>query len=91
MAFNKKQIGPVGGQSLRGKAPQIFAYKTTDAIATVKASGYFNEMAGMVDVGDIFVASTIANDAATGCYMLAVASVSAVGVVTTVAANYTAA
>lgn len=90
MAFNKTQITPVGGQSLRGKAPQIFAYKTTDAIATVKASGYFNEMAGLVEAGDIIVVSTIASGAATGCYMLTVAANTS-GVITTAVASYSAA
>lgn len=91
MAFEKKQVGPTGGQSLRGKAPQLFAYKTSDALAAVKASGYFNEMADMVEAGDIFIVSTVSSGAATGCYILAVAGVSAAGVVTTVVANYTAA
>lgn len=90
MAFSKTQITPVGGQSLRGKAPQVFAYKTTDALATVKASGYFDEMAEMLEAGDIIVVSTMSSGSATGCYLLTVAAITA-GVVTTAVASYTAA
>lgn len=90
MSFKKESITPTGGQSLRGKAPQVFAYKTTDAIATVKASGYFNEVAGMLEPGDLIFVSTMSSGAATGCYFLAVAAITS-GVVTTAVAAYTAA
>ena len=91
MVFNKQAITPIGGQSLRGKAPQVYAYKTTDAIATVKASGYFNDFNAFLEAGDlIFVSTMNSSGAATGCYFLAVAANTA-GVVTTAVAAYTAA
>ena len=90
MVFNKQAITPIGGQSLRGKAPQVYAYKTTDAIATVKASGYFNDFNAFLEAGDLIFVSTMNSGAATGCYFLAVAANTA-GVVTTAVAAYTAA
>jgi len=42
-----QQIGP------GGKAPRIWVYSTTDAIATVNTSGYFNDAADIVQVRDI--------------------------------------
>lgn len=91
MAFNKQAITPIGGQSLRGKAPQAYAYKTNDAIATVKGSGYFNEFGSFLEPGDlIFVSTMNSSSAAAGCYFLVVAANTA-GVVTTAVAAYTAA
>lgn len=42
MAFIKENFTPIGGQSRRGKAPQVYAYATLDAATTVDGSGYFN-------------------------------------------------
>ena len=42
MAFAKTNLTPVGGQSSRGKAPQVWSYATTDALTTVDAAGYFD-------------------------------------------------
>ena len=53
MAFNRDGWNPIGGQSKKGSAPQIFAYTTTDAIADVNTEGYFNSVAQEVGVGDI--------------------------------------
>ena len=91
MAFNKKEIIPIGGQSCRGRAPQVYAYKTTDAIETVKASGYFNGCGAFLEQGDlIFVSTMNSSNVATGCYFLVVATISN-GVITTAPASYTAA
>ena len=40
-------------ESKKGTAPQMFAYTTTDTQATVRASGYFNDVAATIAVGDI--------------------------------------
>lgn len=53
MAFLIANFSPIGGQSSRGYAPQRFSYKTADAHATVDTSGYFNEVSGMLEPGDI--------------------------------------
>ncbi len=56
MAFSMsglQQVGP-GGNS-----PRIWVYSTTDAIATVNTSGYFNGAADVLTVRDIiFVCDT---------------------------------
>jgi len=53
MAFSSDGLVPIGGMSKAGNAPQIWAYKTTDAHATVDTSGYFNSVAGLMKVGDL--------------------------------------
>lgn len=56
MAFSLsglQQVGP-GGNS-----PRIWTYSTTDAIATVNTSGYFNNASDVLTVRDIiFVCDT---------------------------------
>ena len=42
-----QQLGP------GGKAPRIWVYSTTDAIATVNSSGYFNDATDLLQVRDI--------------------------------------
>lgn len=37
----------------RGNAPSMYGYKTTDAIADVNTSGYFNTLSDTLEVGDI--------------------------------------
>lgn len=90
MSFSNAAITPVGGQSLRGKAPQVFAYKTTDALSTVKGSGYFNSFGPMLEPGDLILVSTMSSGSATNCYILTVAAKTS-GTVTTAVAAYTAA
>lgn len=88
MSFSNATITPVGGQSLRGKAPQVFAYKTTDALNTVKASGYFNSFGPMLEPGDIILCTTMSSGAGSSCYMLTVAAKTS-GTVTTAVSAYT--
>lgn len=59
MAFDITYFNPVGGQSKRGKAPQVFTYATLDAHTTVDGAGYFNSSVAyggaynMLEIGDI--------------------------------------
>jgi hypothetical protein len=59
MAFDIKYLNPVGGNSKRGLAPQVFTYATLDAHATVDTAGYFNSAVAysgaynMLEIGDI--------------------------------------
>ncbi len=53
MAFDKTRFNSAGGQGLRGKSFQTFNYRTTDAIATVAAAGYFDDVRSMIDIGDL--------------------------------------
>lgn len=53
MAFSRDGWQPIGGQSKRGKAPMMWSYTTTDAIATVNTANYFNSVNAEVKVGDL--------------------------------------
>ena len=55
-----------------GKAPSVYAYKTTDAIADVNTSGYFNSLANTISVGDLIycVTSTGSTAVATLVYVV---------------------
>lgn len=39
--FIRTDFSPVGAQARRGVVPQQFAYTSPDALAAIKASGYF--------------------------------------------------
>jgi hypothetical protein len=52
MTFSKTNFSPIGSNAKRGVAPQHFSYKTADSLATVQASGYFNDLTTMLEVGD---------------------------------------
>ena len=41
MSFIRTDFSPVGAQARAGVVPQVFAYTSPDALATIKASGYF--------------------------------------------------
>ncbi len=43
------QVGP------GGNAPRLWMYSTTDAIATVNTSGYFNSAADLLQVRDVII------------------------------------
>ena len=53
MTFDFKYFQPIGGQGGRGKAPQCFSYKTTDAPADVDTAGYFNPARNLLELGDV--------------------------------------
>ena len=57
MAFNREAFSPVGGQSTRGSAPQVYSYVTTsDDKTIVEANGYFNGASTYLEVNDIIMA-----------------------------------
>lgn len=53
MAYAEAGLQPIGGQGKAGSAPQMWSYTTTDTIATVNTSGYFNSAADLLKVGDL--------------------------------------
>lgn len=53
MPFILDNLQPIGGQGKRGRASQHWSYWTLDATATVDTSGYFNEVANLLSVGDV--------------------------------------
>jgi hypothetical protein len=62
----------VASAAKRGNAPSIYAYKTTDTIATVNTEGYFNDLSDTLAVGDLIycVTSTGTTAVATLVYVL---------------------
>ena len=58
MAFARAGWNPIGGQSKKGTAPQLFTYTTTDAVTVVDGSGYFNDVSDDVSVGDVIISVT---------------------------------
>jgi len=71
MAFSTTGFTAVTA-SKRGNAPSIYAYKTTDAIADVNTTGYFNYLSDTLEVGDLIycVTSTGSTAVATLAYVL---------------------
>jgi hypothetical protein len=57
MAYSNDGLQVVAA-SKRGTAPSIYAYKTTDAIADVNTSGYFNTLSDTLEVGDLIYCVT---------------------------------
>jgi len=53
MAYSVTGLQPIGGQSKAGNAPQMWSYTSADAIATVNTTGYFNDAADVLKVGDL--------------------------------------
>ncbi len=52
MAFSATGWATIGA-SKRGNAPSVYSYSTTDAIADINTSGYFNTLANSLSVGDL--------------------------------------
>lgn len=57
MAFSATGWATVAA-SKRGNAPSVYAYKTADVIGDVNTSGYFNDLANMLSVGDLIYCFT---------------------------------
>lgn len=75
MAYSSTGFATVAA-SKAGNAPAVYAYKTTDAIADVNTSGYFNSLSSILSVGDLIycVTSTGSTAVATLVYVLSNAS-----------------
>lgn len=52
MAYSNDNLNKIGGQALRGHAPQVLTYANKSG-DDVTASGYFNEAAPMLAAGDV--------------------------------------
>ena len=55
MAFDITGFQPICGQAKAGNAPQWWSYVApgTDAIADINTEGYFDDVAGLLKVGDV--------------------------------------
>lgn len=71
MAFSATGFATIGA-SKKGNAPSVYSYSTTDTIATVNTSGYFNDLANTLAVGDLIycLTSTGSTAVATLVYVL---------------------
>lgn len=75
MAFSTTGFATIGA-SKAGNAPAVYSYKTTDAIADVNTTGYFNSLSATLNVGDLIycLTSTGTTAVATLVYVLSNAS-----------------
>lgn len=64
--------------SKAGNSPAIYAYKTTDAIADVNTSGYFNTLANVLSVGDLIYCVTSIGSTAVATLVYVVSNASGV-------------
>jgi hypothetical protein len=78
MAFDRANWSPIGGQSKRGKAPQMWSYKTTDAKTVVDGAGYFNAVSDDVVVGDLIYSFASTAGTATASHHVVLSNASGV-------------
>lgn len=55
MAFVRNDFNTIGGQARAGVTPAMYVYTTTEAHTAVDASGYFNDVSDIVNVGDMII------------------------------------
>jgi hypothetical protein len=56
MSYSRAGLQRLGPQN--SGAPAVFSYATTDALTTVDGSGYFNDAADILQVGDWILVSS---------------------------------
>lgn len=87
MAFTANTFLPMSSMA-NSNAPRHWTYTTPDAKATVVASGYFNDAATLLQVGDL-IWSVDANGGTETFTLVFVDAISAAGVVTTLSSTLT--
>ena len=78
MAFARAGWSPAGGQSLKGSAPQMWTYTTTDAKTVVDGAGYFNAVSDDVTVGDLIYSYASTGGTATATLHIVLSNASGV-------------
>jgi len=78
MAFARAGWNPIGGQSKKGVAPQMWSYASTDAKTAIDAAGYFNDVSGDVSVGDLIYSWGSSGGTATASHHVVVSNASGV-------------
>lgn len=54
MAFDKANFAMMSGGLVQGTAPKMFGYvSSVDTLATIKATGYFNDYVDILDIHDL--------------------------------------
>ena len=87
MAFTASTFLPLSGMA-NSDAPRHWTYTTADAKATVVGSGYFNDVASVLNVNDL-IWSVDANGGIQTFTLVLVDAISASDVVTTVSSTLT--
>jgi hypothetical protein len=64
--------------SKAGNSPAMYAYKSTDAIADVNTSGYFNSLSTILSVGDLIYCVTSTGTTAVASFVYVVSNASGV-------------
>lgn len=85
MALSKLKLNKIGGQSLRGGAPQVFTYDN-GAGDTVTSAGFFNAFAPLLAVGDLIIVVNYSSSVPATAVIYTVSAISSAGVVTVAAA-----
>ena len=62
----------------RGNAPSMYGYKTTDAIAAVNTTGYFNDLSDTLEVGDLIYCVTSTGTTAVASFVYVVSNAAGV-------------
>lgn len=71
MAFARSGFTTIGGMGGEDSALQVFSYRSSDALATIAGSGYFNTVAQQIHTGDrIHVYSSAATGGGSADYAL---------------------
>ena len=87
MAFSATTFLPLSGMA-NSNAPRHWTYTTADSKATVVGSGYFDDVAGVLNVGDL-IWSVDANGGTQTFTLVFVDAISAADVVTTLSSTLT--
>ena len=87
MAFTAATFLPLSGMA-NSNAPRHWTYTTADSKATVVGSGYFDDVAGVLNVNDL-IWSVDANGGTQTFTLVLVDAISAADVVTTLSSTLT--
>jgi hypothetical protein len=77
MAYSSTGFATIAA-SKAGNAPAMYAYKSTDAIADVNTSGYFNDLSSILSVGDVIYCVTSTGTTAVASFVYVVSNASGV-------------
>jgi hypothetical protein len=77
MAYSATGFSTIAA-SKAGNSPSIYSYKTTDALADVNTSGYFNSLSTVLSVGDLIYGVTSTGTTAVAALYYVVSNASGV-------------
>lgn len=77
MAFDKDGLNVIGAAK-KGNAPSVYTYTSTDDLATINTSGYFNSVSETLAVGDFMMTYAKTGATAEAATMVVVSNASGV-------------